>query len=221
MSLGIIRTFGIILFAYLTWRNLRENYEEDKIVTYSWIALLSFFVGGRIIYGLVNFGVWNDNWMSWFSVWNKPGMDYVGGFLTLIATSVIFSKMNNWKIIPFCEDGLINNLVLLVFLVADEFLRTKFDLKIGAYLLLLILMVFFVKLTKKKYRSFVWYKSGKKGFAFLSTISLSFLLLGFLGVFFKFNIFYSILYWVISLISLVELCILGEVFNFLTINKRR
>ena len=213
MSLGIIRVLGIILFAYLTWRNLRENYEEDKIVTYSWVALLSFFIGGRIIYGLVNFGVWNDNWMSWFSVWNKPGMDYIGGFLTLIATGVIFSKMNNWKIIPFCEDGLINNLVLLIFLMVDEFLRTKFDLKIGIYLLLLIVMIFFMKFAKKKYRSFVWYKSGKKGFAFLSTAFLSFLILGFLGMFFKVNTIYSVLYWIISLISLVELCILGDVYE--------
>lgn len=221
MSLGIVRVLGIILFAYLTWRNLRENYEEDKIVTYSWVALLSFFIGGRIIYGLVNFGVWNDNWTSWFSVWSKPGMDYIGGFLILIATGVIFSKMNNWKIIPFCEDGLINDLVLLIFLMVDEFLRTKFDLKIGIYLLLLIVMIFFVKFAKKKYRSFVWYKSGKKGFAFLSTAFLFFLLLGFLVMFFKTNIIYSVLYWIISLISLMELCILGEVFNFLTFNKRR
>ena len=221
MSLGIIRIFGVILFAYLTWRNLRENYEEDKVVNYSWIALLSFFVGGRIIYGLVNFGVWNDNWMSWFSVWNKPGMDYVGGFLTLMIVSIIFSKLNNWKIIPFCEDGLINDLLLLVFLMTDELVRTKFELRIGVYLLFLVLVIFFVRLVKKKYRSLVWYKSGKKGFAFLSAMFLSFLILGFLGMFFKIGIIYLILYWIISLISLVELCILGEVFNFLTINKRK
>ena len=221
MSLGIIRILGIVLFAYLTWRNLRENYEEDKIVTYSWLALLGFLIGGRITYGLVNFGVWNDSWASWFSIWNKPGMDYVGGFLTLILTSTIFSKVNNWKIIPFCEDGLINDLILLSFLIADEFVRTKFNLMIGAYLLFLILMVFLVKAIKKKYRSFIWYKSGKKGFTFLATMFLSFLILGFLRMFFQTNIIYSILYWIISLISLTGLCILGEVFNFLIFNKRK
>ena len=94
MSLGIVRVLGIILFAYLTWRSLRENYEEDKIVTYSWVALLSFFVGGRIVYGLVNFGVWNDSWMSWLSVWDKPGMSYVGGALVLLLINFIFSKHN-------------------------------------------------------------------------------------------------------------------------------
>jgi len=213
MSLGILRVLGVILFVYLTWRNLRENYEEDKVVTYSWLALLSFFVGARVIYGLVNFGVWNDSWTSWFSVWNKPGMDYVGGFLSLILTSVIFSKINNWKIIPFCEDGLINDLVLLICLMGDEFLRTKFDLKVGAYLLLLVIMVFLVNFTKKKYRSFVWYKSGKKGFSFLSTAFVSFLILGFLGMFFKVSIISSIFFWVISLISLIELCILGDVYE--------
>jgi len=221
MDLGIIRILGIILFVYLTWRNLRDNYEEDKIVTYSWIALLSFFVGGRIVYGLSNFGIWNDSWISWFSVWNKPGMSYVGGFLTLMLVNFIFSRMNNWKFIPFCEDSLINTLIFLFFLMIDEFIRTKFDIKTGVYSLFLILMISFVKLAKKKYRSLVWYKSGKKGFAFLSAVFLFFLLLGFLEMIFKLNITYSILSWVVSLISLTGLCILGEVFNFLTINKRR
>jgi hypothetical protein len=213
MNLGILRIVGIILFAYLTWRNLRDNYEEDKIVTYSWISLLGFFVGGRITYGLINFGIWNDSWLSWFSVWNKPGMDYVGGFLSLILVNFIFSKLNNWKFIPFCEDILINVLLLIVFLMGDEFLRTKFDLKVGGYLLLLILLMFFVNLAKKKYRSLVWYKSGKKGFAFFATGFISFLILGILGIVFKVNLIYSILYWIISLISLVGLGILGEIYE--------
>ena len=213
MNLGILRIIGILLFVYLTWRNLRDNYEEDKIVTYSWISLLGFFVGGRITYGLINFGIWNDSWLSWFSVWNKPGMDYVGGFLSLILVNFIFSKLNNWKFIPFCEDILINVLLLIVFLMGDEFLRTKFDLKVGGYLLLLILLMFFVNLAKKKYRSLVWYKSGKKGFAFFATGFISFLILGILGIVFKVNLIYSILYWIISLISLVGLGILGEIYE--------
>ena len=221
MNLGILRIIGIILFAYLTWRNLRYNYEEDKIVTYSWISLLSFFIGGRITYGLVNFGVWNDSWLSWFSVWDKPGMDYIGGFFALILVNFIFSRINNWKFIPFCEDALFNSLLFLSFLISDEFVRSRFDLKVGIYLLFLILMMVFVSLTKKKYRSLVWYKSGKKGFAFLATGFLAFLILGFLGFYFKVNLIYSILYWIISLISLTGLCILGEVFNFLVVNKRK
>jgi hypothetical protein len=219
MNLGILRIFGIILFAYLTWRNLKSNYEEDKVVSYSWIALLGFFIGGRITYGLVNFGVWNDSWLSWFSVWDKPGMDYIGGFLSLVLVNFIFSKINSWKFIPFCEDGLVNSLFLLIFLMADEFLRSKFDLKIGIYLLFLVLMIFLTNLAKKKYRSLVWYKSGKKGFAFLVTGFLAFLILGFLGFYFKVNLVYLILYWVISLIFLIGLCILGEVFNFLVKRK--
>ena len=221
MNLGILRIIGIILFAYLTWRNLRYNYEEDKIVTYSWISLLSFFIGGRITYGLVNFGIWNDSWLSWFSVWNKPGMDYIGGFLVLMLINFVFSKINSWKFIPFFEDGLINSLILFLFLLTDELIRSKFDLKVGIYLLFLVLMILLVNLAKKKYRSLVWYKSGKKGFAFLITGFFAFLILGFLGLYFKVNLTYSILYWVVSLISLTGLCILGEVFNFLVINKRR
>ena len=221
MSLGIIRVLAIILFAYLTWRNLRENYKEDEVVTYSWVALLGFLIGGRITYGLVNFGVWNDSWLSWFSVWDKPGMDYVGGFLALILVNFIFSRINNWKFIPFCEDTLVNSFWLLIVLLVDELVRSKFDIKVGFYLLFLVILLFFVAWAKKKYRSLVWYKSGKKGFAFLATGFWAFLGLGFLGMYFKVNLSYSILYWIVSLISLVGLFILGEVFNFLAVNKRR
>ena len=221
MNLGIVRVLGIILFVYLTWRNLKDSYDEDKIVNYSWIALLVFFVIGRVTYGLVNFGVWNDSWMSWFAVWDKPGMNYIGGFLALMLFNFIFSRINSWKFVPFCEDGLVNTLIFLTFLTADEFMRSRFDLKIGVYLLSSILMIFLAKLAKKKYRSLVWYKSGKKGFAFLVTYLLAFLMLGFLGIAFKANIIYSILYWITSLIFLIGLCILGEVFNFLMVNKRK
>lgn len=221
MNLGIIRVLGIILFVYLTWRNLKDSYDEDKIVNYSWIALLAFFVVGRVTYGLVNFGVWNDSWMNWLAVWDKPGMNYIGGFLGLMLINFIFSRVNNWKFVPFCEDGLINTLIFLILLIADEFMRATFYLKIGVYLLLLIIMVFLAKLFRKKYRSLVWYRSGKKGFAFLMTSFIIFLVLGFLGIVFKTNIIYSILYWTISLISLAGLCILGEVFNFLMVNKRK
>ena len=221
MNLGILRIIGIILFAYLTWRNLRDSYEEDKIVSFSWMGLLGFLVGGRITFGLVNFGVWNDSWTSWFSVWDKPGMDYIGGFLSLLFISFVLAKLNSWKFIPFAEDLLINILLLLGFLIGDEFLRTKFDLKIGAYLLFLILMILLAKWFKKKYRSFVWYKSGKKGFAFLMTGFVTFLMLGFLALLFKISLIYSIFYWVLALISLVGLLFLGEVFNFLAINKRK
>lgn len=221
MNLGILRIIGIILFVYLTWRNLRDNYEENKVVVYSWVALLGFFVIGRATYGLINFGIWNDNWTSWFSVWNKPGMSYVGGFVGLILVNFVFSRLNSWKFIPFCEDNLVNSLIFSFLIMFDEFIRTNFDLRVGLYLFILLLMIFYAKLMKNKYRSLVWYRSGKKGFAFLSTISLSFLLLGFLEILFHTNIAFSVIYWIISLISLAGLCILGEVFNFLTINKRR
>jgi hypothetical protein len=213
MSLGIIRILGILLFVYLTWRNLKDSYEEEKIVTYSWMVLLGFLIGGRITFGLVNFGVWNDNWLNWFAVWDKPGMNYIGGFLALILINFIFCKINSWKFIPFCEDILFNFLLLLVFLIGDEFLRSKFDLRVGIYLLLLVLMIFWANLAKKKYRSLVWYKSGKKGFTFLTTGFLFFLIFGILGLYFKINLICSVLYWIISLIFLVGLCILGEVYE--------
>ena len=59
---------GMILFLYLTWRNLREDYKEGVLVSFSWLALLAMVLGGRLLYGLLNWGVWNDNWMDWINM---------------------------------------------------------------------------------------------------------------------------------------------------------
>lgn len=45
MSLGIFRILGLVVFMYLLWRDLRDNYGDEKIINYAWIALLGFLVG--------------------------------------------------------------------------------------------------------------------------------------------------------------------------------
>jgi len=221
MMLAILRVVAILVFAYLTWRNLKDNYQEETLVTYSWLALIIFFIVARVGYGLINFGVWNDSWINWFTVWNKPGMDYTSGFLGLMLFSFWFSKLNNLKVWPFAEDVIVNVLIFLSVLMADEVIKSKFNLKVGILLLFLILMAFFAKFIKGKYRSLVWYKSGKKGFGFFTTCALGFLLLSILGILFKFDLWVIIIHAILSLISFFGILILGEIISPLSINKRK
>jgi len=210
MTLGIIRVVGIIVFLYLFWRNLKDDYESPKVITLSWLTLLGFLVVGRIGYGLIHFGVWK-NFSEWISVWNVPGMSYIGSCLGLFLTSLIYVKKQGWKFFAFMEDSLSAFLVLIGFLLADELVRTKFELINLIYLGIVILAYFLYRFFKGRYRSFVWYKSGKKGFAFLVTTFLIFL--GLIGVFlmFKDKIINVVLASIISLLSLIGLFILGDV----------
>jgi len=211
MSLGILRVLGIIIFLYLLWRNLKESYESQKVITFSWIALLGFFVGGRLLYGFIHWGIWNNNLSDWVSVWNKPGMSYIGAYLGLVLVTWLYGRKEQWKFFNFLEDLMRPLLVFSWFLVADECIRTKFDWKLIVYLILIIIIYLINLWLSKKYRSFVWYKSGKKGFVLLSTNFLFFLAITITLILFKESLVSVILASIISLISLIGLFILGEV----------
>ena len=202
---------GIIIFVYLLWRGLKDNYDNQKIISYSWLALLSFLIVGRLTFGVINWGVWNSNLMDWVSVWTKPGMSYIGGYLGLLLLTWIYAKGQQWKVLAFGEDIMKPVLVWSWFLMADEWWRTKMDFKILVYLMILIVVYLISVWIGKKYRSFVWYKSGKKGFVFLFTNFLFFLLLAIDLIVFKEDLIGIILASVTSLIFAIGLFILGEV----------
>ena len=210
MSLGIFRTIGSIIFMYLLWRNLKDDYDNQKTINYAWAALLGFLVGGRLTYGLINWGVWNDSWISWLTVWNKPGTNYLGGFIGLFLASWLITLKNQWKFLPLMDDIVKPTLIFSGLLMFDEAIRSNFNLKPIVFFLLLVIDVFFISWLKKKYRSFIWYKSGKKGFVLLFNNLLFFLAVGIILILLKDSWLSVILALIISLISGVGLYILKK-----------
>lgn len=210
MSLGIFRTLGLIIFMYLLWRDLRDDYGDQKIINYAWVALLGFLLGGRITYGLVNWGVWNDSWLNWLSVWSKPGTNYLGSYLGLVLASWLVSLKNQWKFLALLDDIIKPTLVFSCLLMIDEWVRANFYIKSMVYLILLVLDIVLVNWLKKKYRSFTWYKSGKKGFVLLFNNFLFFLAVVVILILFKDNWLSVILALIISLISGAGLYILKK-----------
>lgn len=195
MNFGILSIVGIVLFLYLTWRNLRDNYQEAYLIPYSWMALLAFWLGAKYI-------------------------NYVGGYFGLLAITYIICKNNSWKFWPFLEDIIGNIGILIISMLANELIFIKFNLQIVLIILVLIISLVVNVFVEKKYRSFVWYKSGKKGFSFFFVNFLVWLLLS--GVFFFLgnNKIYFYLCLVASLISLVGLFILGEVIKSLLVFEK-
>ena len=210
MSLGIFRTIGLVIFMYLLWRDLRDDYGDQKVINYAWVALFGFLLGGRITYGLTNWGVWNDNWLSWFSVWNKPGTNYLGSYLGLVLTSWLVSIKNQWKFLSLMDDIIKPTLFFSSLLMVDEWIRSNFYLKTMIYLSLLVLDIVLVNWLKKRYRSFIWYKSGKKGFVLLFNNFLFFLAVVIILILFKDNWISVVLALIISLISGAGLYILKK-----------
>lgn len=219
MNLAIIRVVAIVLFLYMTWRNLRGDYDEGKLISFGWFSILFFLVFSRIGFGLLNLGIWNS-WKDWLMVWNKPGFNYLIGTLGFVLSVFIFSRMNQWKFFTFIENNLKNFLVFLGLLMIDELVRTRFDLNIVWYLLAIVVTYLIDLQLFKKYRSFVWYKSGKKGFVFLFSTFLINLLIALIILLSKGNPILAIIASIVSLTSLLGLFILGKVFDQLVVNKR-
>jgi hypothetical protein len=195
----------------LLWKNLKDSYDDQKIIVFSWFSSLLFLIFGRMVYGLVNWGIWNNDLIDWISVFNKPGISYIGGYLGLIFSVWLFSKKEQWKFINFMEDTIRPFLIMSSFFMLDEFFRTKFNLEPFIYFSLMLLIFIFSGWIANKYRSFVWYKSGKKGFVLLSSNFLFFLAVVPALILFKENIINIVLASIISLISLIGLFILGRV----------
>lgn len=209
------------MFLYLIWRNLRDNYQEERLIAYSWLVLLAFLAGGRLIFGLVNWGIWNDNLADWLSIWTHPGFNYGGGIINMLLLTVWYCRVNDWKLWSFLEDVTPNVYFLGIFLMAEEWFRSGFAVGVGIYVLVVILGWVIFRLVSKKYRSYGWYKSGKKGFGFFFTNFIVCLLLAVISGFYLNNYTVAVIYLILGLISMTGLFILGEVFNSLKVFGQR
>jgi hypothetical protein len=92
----------------------------------------------------------------------------------------------------------------------DEWVRSNFNLKPIVFFVLLMIDIYFISWLKKKYRSFIWYKSGKKGFVLLFNNLLFFFAVGIILILLKDSWLSVILALIISLISGVGLYILKK-----------
>jgi hypothetical protein len=211
MNIAVVRIIGIVVYLYLVWRNMKEEYNSEKMISFGWLSFFWFLIGGRIFFGIFDWGVFNDSWVNWFSFWSYPGFSYFGGFLSVLLFSWWYVSRNNWKFYSFLESLTPNFLWLMFFLLADELLFGSYEIWLLVKLLLVILMLFLSRFFRFKYRSWVFYKSGKKGFVFLAITLLYFLFLFIFSLVFRLNFVYSLLYLICSLLFVFQLVILGDI----------
>jgi len=200
------------VFLYFLWRNLRDSYEEEKIVSFGWLSLLLFVIGSRLAYGLLNWGKF-DSIGGWFQLTSIPGMIYEGGILAVILISWWYAKVNNWKIWSFFEDITSLLYIFLTFFYLDEWWQSGQEVRLLVTGLTLLFGHVLANYYSGRYRSFSWYKSGKKGFVFGMTNLVVSLL--FLGEAFLFKDSWPILvtFSILCLIFAVQLVMLGELWK--------
>lgn len=182
----IIGVVGCLVYLYLCWRTMKENYREEDMIAFGWVSLLVYLIGSRVAF------VWSEPKL-WLEFWKMNESFMFGGYLMWLLLTWLVVKDRGWKYFAFGEDSLIN----LAWINLIYFAIT-FQWK----MIILILLVWVVGwVFKNRYRSLWWYKSGKKGFLFL-LVNIVF----FIGFSVILNNYF---YLLMSLISIVGLGILG------------
>lgn len=167
---------GIILFLFVTWRALREDYTSESIFSSSFTIIIGALVGGIIASAL-------GHSLGASRLFSPRGMWFWGGSIGLVSAFFYVLKRYNIRFFELVETTSIGGLIWLATLSLFEAVRIKNSTAgiLFGILFLLIILFFFLQ---KNYRRFRWYKSGKIGLAGLVTLALFFLVRAILAIFF-------------------------------------
>lgn len=168
----LINLFGALVFLFILWRKLKEDYTSGIIFT------TAFYMLSLVGVGLT---------LSWFffpTLWFWAGMSGISlGFGISLARfnlrfyetlEAAFAAISPWLAMVFLADS-VKNTSLISFL---------------AFFVVLLLITFYYFLDSQ-YKNFLWYKSGKVGIAGVLTLALFFLLRSLSSTFFPFVISFA------------------------------
>ncbi|OGM22906.1 hypothetical protein A2865_00620 [Candidatus Woesebacteria bacterium RIFCSPHIGHO2_01_FULL_39_17] len=157
MVLKIIFSFlAVILFLFLFWRRLKEDYTQNQIFTTAFYTLLGFSLGSIV----------SDNFAPDWWFWTS----FLGGSLGIFVGTIRF----NLRVFEALEAGILSSLILYGFVFFYNWINTnKVTSGLGA-LATSVLLIIFVFLDRR-YKTFSWYKSGKVGFSGMTVLGSLFL----------------------------------------------
>ncbi len=204
-----LRFLAIVVFLYLAWRKMKGDFGDD-INTFLWSVVGAFLIGGRIIWAIFNLVSWNTTIWDWFFFWNKPGFSLVAGIVSMVAFVFIYCIFDRYNFYETCEDLMIPFIIGgIIFMLSNGWIWLTTNFWWPAGLLMIYLTIFWAK----RYRSFYWYKSGKKGFLFLWSGTLYGFYVFIVSFFNGAGLGLKIIGLVLGLLFLIGLVILGELFE--------
>lgn len=157
MILDILLTLiASLLFLYLFWVRLREDYTSSQIFTTTFYTLFGIGFGNILA----------DNFFYPWWFWAT----FLGGIIGLAFGIWRF----HLRIFEAMEAYIISGLTLLLAVSTEDLVREYSQ----SSLILLISALFFIFLFiffDKHYKKFTWYKSGRVGFTGLTVLGLFFL----------------------------------------------
>jgi len=148
---------GILLFLFLFWKKLKEDYESEIIFTSAFYIL--FGIAGGLLISVRFF----PTWWFWFV--------FLGSAVALLISATKFKL----RILEVLEAGVVAGLLSFGLTMFVDYIQnpTLFS-GIGTLIVLVLFISFFF--IDKHYKSFRWYKSGRVGFSGLTILAVFFLI---------------------------------------------
>jgi len=152
----LLNAFGILVFLFLFWRRLREDYSANAIFSTALYMLLGVGAASYLSWRLF------PSWWFWASFFGTSlGLTF--GILRYRLRIFETVEASVISLLPWLG---------LTFLI-DSLTNTNLTSSVGAAAILGLIVAFF--LLDKHYKSFSWYKSGRVGFSGLTILGLFFL----------------------------------------------
>ena len=105
---GLFAALGFMTAVWVSQKNAATHDISPQAVTdIFFVILVSALFGARLLYVLINFNNYKDNWLDIFKIWNG-GLVFFGGFLGAVIASFIYMKMQNfntWKTADLLSPG--------------------------------------------------------------------------------------------------------------------
>ena len=152
----LLNIVGTLLFLFLFWKKLKEDYGSESIFTFAVFMLLGMgifsFVSQKIL----------PQWWFWANC--------LGATLGFILGRLKFK----FRFFESLEAAIIGLLPWLSFIFLHDAISSTSLPSLLAFIILLLIIVFYIFLDAH-YKKLTWYKSGKVGFSGLTTLGVLFL----------------------------------------------
>lgn len=185
---------SVVLASFFFWRELKEDISNEEIFKATLLILFFSFCFSKLFYILFRLDELGFSLKPMLSFFSLSGLSFFGAFSgAVLALAWYFQRLKRsiWEGL----DALSLPLLLFVSLLGIGSFLSKGEPEKLIFLGVGISGFIVLKLIKKKYRSFSWYKSGKTGFMFWSTVlwvfTLSLVLDFVLGV----TLYWEELFW--------------------------
>jgi len=156
--------FGAVLFLYLLWRRLKEDYKREDVISAAFLILIADYLGFLLAKYLL------PGWWFWVCL--------------VFSFSALYFSSRKFKIKIFeAIDAYVFSSFSLLTMYLLQLLISDPSLVLGLTFLVSLIFVAAFLVVNANYKRFRWYKSGRVGFTGIAISALFFLTKGVIALF--------------------------------------